>query len=47
MPSETMVLGYSLLEKITQMEEVIKEQDEQISALLKVIKEYERGESNA
>ena len=44
MTSEAMVLGYALLEKITQMEEGIKEQDEQISALLKVIKEYERGE---
>ena len=47
MPNEAMVLGYALLEKITQMEEAIKEQDEQISVLLKVIKEYERGESNA
>jgi hypothetical protein len=44
MTSEAMVLGYALLEKITQMEEAIKEQDEQISNLLKVIKEYERGE---
>jgi hypothetical protein len=42
--SEAMVLGYALLEKITQMEEAIKEQDEQISVLLKVIKEYERNE---
>ena len=44
MTSEATVLGYALLEKITQMEEAIKEQDEQISNLLKVIKEYERGE---
>jgi hypothetical protein len=44
MTSEAMVLGYALLEKIKQMEEAIKEQDEQISNLLKVIKEYERGE---
>jgi hypothetical protein len=47
MPSEAMVIGYALLEKITQMEETIKEQDEQISTLLNVIKEYERGETNA
>jgi hypothetical protein len=44
MASETMELGYALLEKITQMEETIKERDEEISALLKAIKEYERGE---
>jgi hypothetical protein len=44
MTSEVMVLGYALLEKIKQMEEAIKEQDEEISALLLVIKEYERGE---
>ena len=44
MTSEAMVLGYTLLEKIKQMEEAIKEQDEEISALLLVIKEYERGE---
>jgi hypothetical protein len=44
MTSEAMVLGYALLEKITQMEETIKEQNEEISALLLAIKEYERGE---
>jgi hypothetical protein len=44
MKSEVMVLGYALLEKITQMEETIKEQQEEIGTLLKVIKEYERGE---
>jgi hypothetical protein len=44
MKSEVMVLGYALLEKITQMEETIKEQQEEIGTLLKAIKEYERGE---
>lgn len=44
MTSEAMVLGYSLLEKITQLEDTIKEQSEEISVLLNVIKEYERGE---
>jgi cell division protein FtsL len=44
MTSEAMVMGYALLEKITQMEETIKEQSEEITALLKAIKEYERGE---
>jgi len=44
MASETMVLGYALLEKITQMEEKIKEQEKEINDLLKAIKEYERGE---
>jgi hypothetical protein len=44
MTSEAMMLGYALLEKITQMEETIKEQNEEISALLLAIKEYERGE---
>jgi hypothetical protein len=44
MTSEAMVLGYSLLEKITQLEDTIKEQAEEISVLLNVIKEYERGE---
>jgi hypothetical protein len=44
MTSEAMVLGYALLEKITNMEETIKEQGEEIKTLLKVIKEYERGE---
>jgi cell division protein FtsL len=42
MTSEAMVLGYALLEKITQMEEKIKEQDKEINDLLKAIKEYER-----
>jgi cell division protein FtsL len=45
MTSEIMVLGYALLEKITEMEEKIKEQDKEINDLLKAIKEYERGES--
>jgi cell division protein FtsL len=44
MSSEAMLLGYALLEKITNMEETIKEQNEEIKNLLKVIKEYERGE---
>jgi hypothetical protein len=44
MPSEAMVMGYALLEKITQMEETITMQSEEITALLKAIKEYERGE---
>jgi len=44
MTSEAMVLGYALLEKITNMEATIKEQSEEITALLKAIKEYERGE---
>jgi hypothetical protein len=44
MVSEAMVLGYSLLEKITQMEDTIKEQKEEIDVLLNAIKEYERGE---
>jgi hypothetical protein len=44
MTSEAMVLGYALLEKVKQMEETIKEQSEEITALLKAIKEYERGE---
>lgn len=43
MTSEAMVLGYALLEKITQMEEKIKEQDKEINDLLKAIKEYERA----
>ena len=45
MTSEIMVLGYALLEKITEMEEKIKEQDKEINDLLKAIKEYERGDS--
>jgi cell division protein FtsL len=44
MPSEAMVMGYALLEKITQMEETITMQSEEITVLLKAIKEYERGE---
>jgi len=44
MTSEIMVLGYALLEKITEMEKKIKEQDKEINDLLKAIKEYERGE---
>jgi len=44
MTSEAMVLGYALLEKITAMEETIEIQNEEIKALLKAIKEYERGE---
>jgi cell division protein FtsL len=39
-----MLLGYALMEKITEMEETIKEQSEEINALLNAIKEYERGE---
>jgi hypothetical protein len=42
-----MLLGYALLEKIVQMEETITMQSEEITALLKAIKEYERGELNA
>ena len=44
MTSATMLLGYALMEKITEMEETIKEQSEEINALLNAIKEYERGE---
>ena len=44
MSSEAILLGFALLEKITNMEETIKEQNEEIKNLLKVIKEYERGE---
>jgi hypothetical protein len=47
MTSEAMVMGYALLEKITQMEETIAMQSEEITTLLQVIKEYERGETNA
>ena len=46
-PSEAMVMGYALLQKITQMKETITKQSEEITALLKAIKEYERGETNA
>ena len=44
MTSEAMLLGYALMEKITEMEKTIREQSEEINTLLNAIKEYERGE---